>query len=88
MMTLGTLISPPTQRRRAAQGQFGQRAADLRRRLTGMALEEGERVFPQQVDYLESRSGGFRFGSLSSGRSHNGHCRTGSQSIGLGVECK
>ena len=57
MVTLRALVGVPAQGRRAAQRQLGQHALHLGNRLCAETLQIRRRVFPQQVDHAERRSG-------------------------------
>ncbi len=75
-----------TQRGGAAERQFGQRALHLRHRLASVLSDEAGRVLAE--DLRNGQLLGGRSLRRSLGGCHFGHWRTGSQSIGLGVESR
>jgi hypothetical protein len=104
VLTSPALMDSPAERRRSTEQQLRQHALHLRDGLIGISLQKFRRVLPQEIDYAERCGRWFDWaefglsgegwfdgsGSVAScpGSIHRGHCRTGNQSSGLGVDSK
>ena len=80
MIARVAFVNMPAQYRSATQRQLGQSALHMRHGLRSMFAYKIRRIVLQDVG--DSRSW---FGLLLSGIAQPGSCRTGSQSIGLGI---